>query len=351
MAGRLLPLRLGRQPAARPARVRVGLVPADVQHRLVVRHRLDHPEPPPQPLPGVPVPEQRGAQLVLPDHRPALGRPPAPVTVTAVLDERPVRAARHRSRVDDEPGNVPPVRGAFVVQGPRFGRRAHGERAAGHQDLGGQRRGAGRRARRLRGRQRDRARTQLMRDQHRLVVLLLVLRDHPEGEAGPDQRGPVTERSGLQHVQGPAAYLGGVRTGLLGRQQRQRGPGGARMLEGVVQPVDLRAHRLPSRHTAQQPQLLLVADVRQVPDQWRHQRRVLGGQLAVVHAVGEERGAPAGGEQRGERVLAQRLGVPGVRGRGGFGHDRVPFGWAGRRAPPAVSRSRRSSAGHLPRAT
>jgi hypothetical protein len=44
------------------------------------------------------------------------------------------------------------------------------------------------------------------------------------------------------------------------------------VLEGVVELVDVAADRLAAADVADQPQLLLVADVRQVPDQGRHQR-------------------------------------------------------------------------------
>ncbi len=79
------------------------------------------------------------------------------------------------------------------------------------------------------------------------------------------------------------------------------------MLEGVVQAVDLRTQRLPAAHGAEQPLLLLVADVRQVPDQRRHQRRVLSGQFAVVHTVGEQRGAVPRGDQGVEGPSPQGL--------------------------------------------
>ncbi len=327
-----------------------------MQHRLVRRDGLGHSEATTQPLPGVPVPEQRRRQFVLTHHRPSLGRPPALFPVAAVLDERPVGAAGHRCGVDEEAGDLAPVRGALVVECPRLGRRTHGERTAGDQDFGrqGGRPGGPRRFRRV---ECGGARAQLMGNQHGFVMLLFVLGDHPEDESGPHQW-PVAQRRGLQYVHCPAAHLRGVRTGLGGRQQRQRGTGGPGVLEGVVEAVDLRAHGLAAGDAAQQPQLFLVADVREVPDQGRHQRGVLGGEFAVVHAVGEECGALAGGEQRGERALPERLGVRDVRALrtvrrrcGGVGHERVPFGWAGPWRRSVVSSSRRSSAGHRPRAT
>ena len=52
----------------------------------------------------------------------------------------------------------------------------------------------------------------------------------------------------------------------LGRgEQRQGRPLGARVLERVVQRVDLRVHGVAAADRAQQPELLLVGDVRQVP--------------------------------------------------------------------------------------
>ena len=92
-----------------------------------------------------------------------------------------------------------------------------------------------------------------------------------------------------------------------GRQQRQRGPLGPRVLERVVERVDLRVHRLPAAHLAQQPELFLVGDVRQVPDQRGHQRGVLADQVGVVHGVGEQPGALPGREQVPGDQLPQRL--------------------------------------------
>ncbi len=157
------------------------------------------------------------------DHGPALGGPPAFVAVAALLDETEVRATGDRRGVQVEGRHLAFVRGAFVVQGPWLGGGAHRERAAGNEDFDGQGLVAGGRGRRGSG-ERGRPRPELMRDQHGLVVLLFVLGDHPEGEPGPLQRpsAPV-QRGGLQEIQRPAPYVRGVRPGLGGVQQRQRG--------------------------------------------------------------------------------------------------------------------------------
>lgn len=108
-----------------------------------------------------------------------------------------------------------------------------------------------------------------MRDQHRLVVLLLVLGDHPEGEAraGETPRPLRLERGLLQHVEGAPADVRRVAARLVRREQRQARALRTRVLEGVVQRVDLGTDRLLARDRAQQPLLLLVPDVREIPDE------------------------------------------------------------------------------------
>jgi hypothetical protein len=118
-------------------------------------------------------------------------------------------------------------------------------------------------------------------DEHRLVVPLLVLGDHPEGEPRGDQRRP-GERGRFEQIEHPAADLAYVVPCLAGRQQRQGGTLAAGMLERVVQRVDLRVHRVPAAHGPQQPQLFLVGDVCQIPHQWGHLRGVLADQVAIV---------------------------------------------------------------------
>lgn len=116
------------------------------------------------------------------------------------------------------------VGGPFVVQRPGLGGGAHGERPAGDQDFGGQHVvGDGRRL----GRGEDRrAVAELVGDEHGLVVLLLMLRDHAEGESGVEQR-PAVQRSALQDVQHPAADLGDIAVRFVRREQREGGALGA----------------------------------------------------------------------------------------------------------------------------
>ena len=110
----------------------------------------------------------------------------------------------------------------------------------------------------------------------------------PNANPSPEQPLPGKWRV-VEQVEDPAAHLVAVGPRLGRRQQRQRRALGSRVLERVVQRVDLRVHRLAAADLAQQPELFLVGDVREVPDQRGHQRRVLSDQVGLVHAVGEQR--------------------------------------------------------------
>jgi hypothetical protein len=117
----------------------------------------------------------------------------------------------------------------------------------------------------------------LQRGQHRLVVLFLVLNDHARREQ-------LAGRSVLDQVKDPPANLVVVGPRLNRGQQRQRRALGAGVLECVVERVHRwREHPGPDRVAGpQQPQLLLLADVRQVPHQRAHQQVVLRDQRRVV---------------------------------------------------------------------
>ena len=154
----------------------------------------------------------------------------------------------------------------LVVESPRLGRRPHRERTAGNQHLGRKPEHiAGRRAGRRSAQHRP-ALAKLVRGQHGLVVLLLVLGDHAEHEAAVDEL-PAGEADPLKQVENPSPDVAGVAAGLGGRQQRQRRPRGTRMLERVVERIDLRVHRVAAADVAQQPELLLISDVGEIPDQ------------------------------------------------------------------------------------
>ena len=135
-------------------------------------------------------------------------------------------------------------------------------------------------------------------------MLLLVLDDHAEGEAALKQRAAL-EAGLLEDVEHPPTDVLDVAPGLPRVEQGQAGPFAARVLERVVQLVDRGVEdRLAAADVTQQPELLLVAHVREVPDQRRHQRRVLGDQVALVDRVGEHPGTPTGSfEIAGDALL------------------------------------------------
>src|SRR6478752_2061273 len=72
----------------------------------------------------------------------------------------------------------------------------------------------------------------------------------------------------------------------------------AAVLEGVIQLINgFRQDRLAAADVAQQPEFLLVADVREVPDQRGHQPRMLSHQFGVVQRLRQYLGTDAGAAQ------------------------------------------------------
>ena len=284
---RLLPLRLGGQPATDVPGVGVGLEVAHVLHRLVVRQRLESAEPSTQPAAGIPDPESRTALSGAAAPLPARRAPQAFVVVAAGLDEHAVGGVRHRCGVQVVRGQVDPVGGSLVVQRPQVGRGAHHEGPRRHQHLrrpvAGTLRRAGSGVRQGAG-----TATQLVGGQHRLVVLVLVLEHHPIDETRGQQRVRVVQPHAVEGVEHLATDQVEVVQRLGRAQQREAGPGGAGVLEGVVQRIDLGTQRRCSGGGPEQPQLLVVAHVGEIPDQRRHQPRVLSGQLGLIEHLGRE---------------------------------------------------------------
>ena len=83
-----LPLELGRQALAGPARERVGLVVADVRHRRGAIDRLQPFERHGEPLPVALLPVERRVPALAVDRRPAVGEPKRGRAIAAVLHER-----------------------------------------------------------------------------------------------------------------------------------------------------------------------------------------------------------------------------------------------------------------------
>ena len=261
----LLPLGFGRKAPAPPSRVGVGLVPTDVLDGLGEVERRPSAEPENRPRrPTVASPELGVLEARLAAPRPAVVAPPAGVVIAVGVDELEKCPIRDRRGVDEEGVDVHLVRGPLVVVGPRLRVGAHHEGPAVDEHLRGcDHRGTGRRFDRP---QVDGAVLELQRREHRLDVLVLVLDDHPVHEATAQQPHGGIELHPVERVEGVAAHGRDVRPRVIRAQQRQPGPVGPRMPEGVVHVVVLLTDALVPE-PAQQPDVLVVADVRQVPHQ------------------------------------------------------------------------------------
>ena len=168
---------------------------------------------------------------------------------------------------------------ALVVVRPGLDVGAHHEGAAGHEDLRRERLGC--RGNGAGGRQGVVGRApQLDGGGHGLVVLLLVLHDHPVHQAPVEEGRRFVEVHPIEHVEDAPSHVAHVAAGVGGAEQGEGGPVAPRVQEGVVDPVEM--WRQPRRgHRAQQPLLFVVADVGQVPDQRRHQGRVLADEAVI----------------------------------------------------------------------
>jgi hypothetical protein len=134
---------------------------------------------------------------------------------------------------------------------------------------------------------------ELERLQHRLDVLLLVLGDESEDEAVPEERVARIEGDPVEEVEAVAAHVLDERAGLAGAEERERRTAVTGLLERVVDLVELGLARVLALELAAQPQLLEVADVGEIPDERRLERRELARQLVVRERCEQRFGPPA----------------------------------------------------------
>ena len=118
--------------------------------------------------------------------------------------------------------------------------------------------------------------------------------DHqPDYESVLEQRILVIERQfGEEHEHG-FAHLPYIVARGLRRQDGQPSALAAGMSERVVEVVVLRRHRAPPTDASQEPQLLEVADMGEIPDERRLQRRDLHRELVVGERLQERQRAVA----------------------------------------------------------
>ena len=179
--------------------------------------------------------------------------------------------------------------------------------------------------------------------EHRLVVLVLVLGDHPVHEPVSKQRITAVEIDRGENVEDACAHTGDEGSGRGRAQDRQRRTVTAWVLERVVDVVEERVGRGGAHDVSEQPQLFVVADVGEVPHERRHQRGNLADEVGIVDRREEPEGArPRALQPRFDAALRVD------------GHAQVAAAnWSGSgiSVPSSCHASSRSSAGHRPRAT
>ena len=173
---------------------------------------------------------------------------------------------------------------------------------------------------------------ELQRREQGLVVLVLVCDDHAVDEAVGEQRRAGIEIDAVEHVERARADIG-IERARAGRIEHRQGVALApRVLERVVDVVVERVGRLGVGQLTNQPELLEVPDVCQIPAERRHQRRHLARLVGDRDRIEDPERAAA---RRFQRVHDLGLGD----------HVQATV------EACADWLSRRSSAGHRPRAT
>ena len=144
-------------------------------------------------------------------------------------------------------------------------------------------------------------------------------------------------REMIEHAR--AAHVGRERARLRRSEDAELGALAPGVLERVVEVVVARVGGPRVGDRAQQPQLLVVRDVREVPHEGRHQRRHLPLQLLVVEGL-EER-------QRAIACVAELVGHDGAQ----VHTASIRLSAGGSAEPSERHASSRSSARQRPRAT
>ena len=102
-------------------------------------------------------------------------------------------------------------------------------------------------------------------------MLVLVLHDHPVHEAVVQQGRAAAQVDAVEHREGALAHLLVELPRLGGREDVETRPLAPGVAERVVHVVEAGLGGRCLADRAHQPQLLVVADVREVPAQRRHQ--------------------------------------------------------------------------------
>ena len=128
--------------------------------------------------------------------------------------------------------------------------------------------------------------------QHRFVVLMLVRDQHLVGEAGPEDRIlRVVEVELVEHLERALANVLHVGAEIVAPQDREFVAVGARVLDRVVDAAEIAVQRFPAPGRLDEPQLLEVGDMAQIPRERTEQRRVDGVELLVAELLDEQESA------------------------------------------------------------
>jgi hypothetical protein len=122
-------------------------------------------------------------------------------------------------------------------------------------------------------------------------VLVLVGEQHLVDEAAGEQWVVGVEIHLVEDLERPFANLGQIGADLVGGQDRQLATDLARLLDRVVEVSQLTAQRLAPTDPADEPELLEVGDVPEVPDQRAEDRRVDAVELLVAERLDQLQGA------------------------------------------------------------
>jgi hypothetical protein len=126
---------------------------------------------------------------------------------------------------------------------------------------------------------------------------------HLVDETVRQQRIPGIELDLAEDLQGPLADLRQVGPNLVGSQDRQRAADLARLLDRVVELAEVTPEWLPAADPLDEPELLEVGDVPEVPDQWAENRVVYAVELLLRERL-----------DQGESVTTCLLQTPGQLG-------------------------------------
>jgi hypothetical protein len=124
-------------------------------------------------------------------------------------------------------------------------------------------------------------------------VLVLVRKQHLVDESVGEQPILGIQLDLAEHLERPLANLIHVGTHLIGAEDRQLAADLPGLLDGVIELAEVAAERLPTADSLDEPELLEVSDVPQVPDQRAEDRVVDPVELLMGERLNQLEGVPA----------------------------------------------------------